>query len=134
MSKNEGFTIPELLFALFIGAAFVITAYQLFGLVIADGGNARAMANASNLGYLQMRQTASNPTLIGAACLYYSGNNVTTTTVTGTTIPGPVVVKTTLSCPIGTSTSQSSVTLVSVTVTYGTSNQHVTHSTYAMPR
>ena len=132
MNDTEGFTIPELLIALFVGAAFILAAYQLFGMVIADGGKARAMASASNLGYVQLRQTISDTTKIGSPCQYYSGNSVTTSNSNVTGL-GQVTTTTTLSCPIGSSASPSPVTLVQVTVAYN-SNQHVTHAVYASPR
>jgi len=63
-TKQSGFTAVELLITLFVAAAFLIAAYQLFNLVIKDGGNTRAESRASNIAYDYMRQYAASSTTI----------------------------------------------------------------------
>lgn len=53
---NHGFTAVELLATLFIAAMFLVAGYQLFNLVIQDGGDIRAEAGASNLAYSYLRK------------------------------------------------------------------------------
>lgn len=62
--KQSGFTAVELLVTLFVAAAFIIAGYQLFNVVIKDGGETRAKSTASNTAYNYLRQysdSATNP-------------------------------------------------------------------------
>ena len=63
-NQESGMTAVELLITLFVAAAFLIAGYQLFNVVIRDGGEVRAEAKASNLAYGLLRQysdSVSNP-------------------------------------------------------------------------
>lgn len=63
-NHSDGFTIVELLITLFVAAAFLMAGYQLFSVVIADGGDARAESRASNIAYDYLRRysdSATNP-------------------------------------------------------------------------
>lgn len=63
-STSSGFTAVELLITLFVAAAFLIAGYQLFNLVIKEGGNARAESAAGNIAYDYLRRysdSAANP-------------------------------------------------------------------------
>lgn len=59
---ESGFTAVELLVTLFVAAAFLIAGYQLFTVVIRDGGETRAESLASNVAYDYLRQYAGNVT------------------------------------------------------------------------
>lgn len=62
--RQLGFTAVELLVTLFVAAAFIIAGYQLFNVVIRDGGDTRAKAAAANAAYAYLRQysdSATNP-------------------------------------------------------------------------
>lgn len=64
MFLQNGFTAVELLITLFIAGIFLIAGYQLFNVVIKDGGDARAESRAGNIAYTYMRQysnSATNP-------------------------------------------------------------------------
>jgi len=64
INKKSGFSAVELLITLFIAAAFLISGYQLYAVVIKDGGEARMQSNASNVAtdYLQRyKSSATNP-------------------------------------------------------------------------
>lgn len=61
---QQGFTAVELLVTLFVASAFLIAGFQLYSVVIKDGGEARAQSRASNVAYQYMRQysdSATNP-------------------------------------------------------------------------
>lgn len=63
-SASAGFTAVELLITLFVAAAFLVAGYQLFNLVIRDGGDTRVEATAGNVAYDYLRRyadSASNP-------------------------------------------------------------------------
>lgn len=62
--QQSGFTAVELLITLFVAAAFLIAAYQLFNLVIKDGGATRAESRAANVAYDYLRQYAASSTTI----------------------------------------------------------------------
>ncbi len=62
--STQGFTAVELLVTLFVAAAFLIAGYQLFNVVMRDGGETRAQAAAANTAYAYLRQysdSATNP-------------------------------------------------------------------------
>lgn len=61
---QSGFTAVELLITLFVAAAFLIAAYQLFNLVIKDGGATRSESRAANVAYDYLRQYAASSTTI----------------------------------------------------------------------
>lgn len=61
---SSGFTAVELLITLFVAAAFLVAGYQLFNLVIKDGGDTRVEASAGNTAYDYLRRysdSATNP-------------------------------------------------------------------------
>lgn len=61
---TAGFTAVELLITLFVAAAFIIAGYQLFNIVIKDGGDTRAESRAGNIAYDYLRRysdSATNP-------------------------------------------------------------------------
>lgn len=62
--RTSGFTAVELLITLFVAAAFLIAAYQLFNLVVKDGGSTRAESRATNVAYDYLRQYAASSTTI----------------------------------------------------------------------
>lgn len=63
-NRQSGFTAVELLVTLFVAAAFLIASYQLFNLVIKDGGATRSESRAANIAYDYLRKyTASSTTI-----------------------------------------------------------------------
>jgi len=62
--KQSGFTAVELLITLFVAAAFLIASYQLFNLVIKDGGATRSESRAANIAYDYLRKYAASSTTI----------------------------------------------------------------------
>jgi len=64
ITKQSGFSAIELLITLFIAAAFMISGYQLYAVVIKDGGEARVQSVASGEAskYLKLYEAnATNP-------------------------------------------------------------------------
>lgn len=61
---TRGFSAVELLITLFVAAAFLLAGYQLFNVVIRDGGNTRTESAAGNVAYDYLRrysESATNP-------------------------------------------------------------------------
>lgn len=95
---QSGFTAVELLITLFVAAAFLIAAYQLFSLVIKDGGETRAQSRASNIAYDYMRQYAASSTTIPCtattplnnASINVDGLSNTTITIRITCLPNAI--------------------------------------------
>ena len=122
--KQSGFSAIELLITLFIAAAFLISGYQLYALVMKDSGDVRFQAKASNVAtdYLQSYKASSS---IQKPCSPSS----TTPLANSSAISGlsNVTVTVTISCPYSNTTS---VSKLSVTVQYSTPQQSITSSTY----
>ena len=130
VSSHAGFTAAELLISLFIGAAFIGGAYQLYGIAIGDSGVSRAQAIASNLAYTTLRSTSSQLAASnGTPC---SPSTPAPTNPTNSTLPGTVTISTTITCPYAASEPSSALNKVTVTITYGqgTPQKKVTHAVY----
>lgn len=118
---QTGFSAVELLITLFVGAAFIGAGYQLYGISIKDGSDARLRAQASSIAYSTLRTysaKATNP------C---TNQTPTATVPAGSGLANPAIAVS-ITCPYGTS---ASVSQISVVVTYGTTTQsEVTHALY----
>lgn len=116
---DSGFSAVELLITLFIAAAFVATGYQLYSVVITDGGTALQQAQATNIAYDYLRRfstEATNP------CSVVTPSPTPTIPSTATLTSASVTAS--ITCPYGTSTNLS---LITVTVNYGIPQQQVVH-------
>ncbi len=63
-NTQPGFTAVELLVTLFVAAMFIVGGYQLFNVVIKDGGDTRSESRAANVAYDYLRRysdSATNP-------------------------------------------------------------------------
>ena len=119
--KQSGFTAVELLITLFVAAAFLVTGYQLYTVIIKDSGNTRAQARAANVAYDYIRRyspSASNP------CSVSTPVNNTPITVGGLQ---NVTVLVNFTCPYP---STSTITAIDVVVSYNTPQQSVEYKTY----
>lgn len=129
MKKQQaGFSAIELLITLFIAAAFLIAGYQLYLVVIKDGGQTRQQALASETAYDYLRQYSSAPT-IGTTCT--SSTPLTNSSITVAGISN-VTVSVAVTCPYSASSgtnNMTTVSMVSVTVKYGTPSQSVVYTT-----
>lgn len=120
-SKQSGFTAVELLITLFVAAAFLVAGYSLYNVVIKDGGQTRAQSRASNVAYDYMRRYSASAAF---PCVASTPVNNTSINVTGLSA---VTVLVNIECPKASLTSLSKIT---VTVTYNTPPQTMVYSTY----
>lgn len=123
-SCSSGFTAVELLTTLFIAAAFLMSGYQLYNLIIKDGGETRAQARASNAAYdylQRYKSTATNPCTVQTP-LTNSAEQVTSLT--------DVTVTVAISCPY---VANPSISKVLVTLNYGNPQLTVSSGTYVAP-
>jgi Tfp pilus assembly protein PilV len=118
---ESGFTVIELLITLFVAAAFLVAGFQLYNVIVKDGGQTRSEARASNVAYDYLRRysvSATNPctvtTPLNNAAITVSNLSSTTVTVA-------------LTCPYAATTN---ITKVEVSVMYNTPQQTVKYSTY----
>ena len=120
--SQQGFTAVELLITLFVAAAFLIAGYQLFNLVIRDGGQTRAESRAANVAYDYLRQYAASSTTIpctqsqplNAAPINVDGLTSATITINITCLPDAT----------------SSLSKVEASITYNNPPQTVNYATY----
>lgn len=62
-NKQSGFTAVELLITLFIGAAFIMTGYQLSTVILKDGAVIRARAKAASIAKETVKKKAAGITV-----------------------------------------------------------------------
>lgn len=122
---QKGFSAVELLITLFIAATFVAAGYQLYSVVIKNGGETRARAKASNIAYENLRRYSQDAV---APC----ANVIPTPTPTIPSDSGlsNTILAVTISCPYGVGTA---VTKVNVSLKYGNPQQEVVHAIYITP-
>ena len=122
---KQGFTIVELMITLFVASLFIISGYQLYGVVVAANNEARAMSEASNIGYTVLREK-SHYIAVSSPCTASSlPQEVVHRAVT--TLPQPVTIRLTRCTPF---VDTASVIRLMVTVEYGTPKKEVTHAVY----
>ncbi len=120
---QAGFSAIELLITLFITAAFLGTGYQLYSVIIKDGGDTRMRASASNIAYNALQKYSTQATNPCAAVT----PSPTPTLPAGHGLSSAAI-SVVISCPFGIGNSATS--KVSVSVTYGTPQQKVVHALY----
>ncbi len=122
-NSQAGFTAIELLITLFVAAAFLIAGYQLFSLVVRDGGAVNAESVASNIAYDHLRryETATSDPCVARTPLR-SGR------VEGEGLANPTVTVT-ITCP---SSATPGLSQITSRVEYGNEpRRSVEYSTYA---
>lgn len=119
--QQSGFTAVELLITLFVAAAFLVSGYQLFNVVIKDGGKTRAESRASNVAYDYLRRYGPAAT---SSCTPGDAFPTTAVTVTGLSA---VTVKVAITCPFA---AVASISKIEATVLYNTPQQTMKYSTY----
>ena len=120
-NTQSGFTAIELLVTLFIAAAFLIAGFQLFTLVVRDGGQTRAESKAGNVAYDYLRRyapSATNP------CSSVTPLNDSPITVDGL-VDARITV--TLTCANSATTTLSKIEAV---ITYNNPTETVRYATY----
>jgi len=121
-NKQSGFTAVELLITLFVAAGFLVASYQLYNLIIKDGGSTRSESRASNVAYDYLRQyTASSTTIpctastpLTNAPVTISGLSSATMSITISCLPDAI----------------NSLSKVEASITYNNPSQTVTYATY----
>lgn len=119
--NQAGFTAVELLVTLFVAAAFLIAGYQLFSVVIRDGGQTRAESRAGNIAYDYLRRYAPQATNPCTASTPLNNSAVTVDGLIATTVT------VTISCP---NPSTPALSKVEATIAYNSPQQTVRYATY----
>lgn len=122
-SHQSGFTAVELLITLFVAAAFLIAAYQLFNVVIKDGGQARAESRAANVAYDYLRRYSPFATNPCSNAVVVSNEPITIDGLSN------ALIRVTMSCPPGYVTR--AISKVEVSITYNSPPQTLKFATYA---
>lgn len=120
-ASQSGFTAIELLVTLFVAAAFLIAGYQLFSVVVRDGGQTRAESKAGNVAYDYLRRytpSATNP------CTTVTPESNTPITVDGL-VDARITV--TISCAKSSSTTLSRIEAI---ITYNNPVETVRYATF----
>ena len=120
--NDSGFSAVELLITLFIAVAFIGTGYQLYSIIINDGGAARTRAKASNIAYDNLRRYA--PQATNPCSVFTPTPTATIPAGSGLSNASITVVPT---CPY---TTAITITKLQVTVRYGAPQQEVVHAMY----
>ncbi len=120
ISNNQslGFSTVELLVALFVAAAFIGTAFQLYFAVTKSGGDARVRSEISSIAYENIRNysyLAKNPCGIP--------ESAKTPTVPPNLPSAAITV--TFTCPYG---AGSRITRINAKITYGTPQETIEES------
>lgn len=124
-TRQSGFTAVELLITLFVAAAFLIAGYQLFSLVIKDGGQTRAESRAANVAYDYMRRYAATSTSV--PCVASTPVNNVAINVDGLSA---VTIKVTVSCPTST---LDGVSKVEALISFNIPSQTLQYATFVTP-
>jgi Tfp pilus assembly protein PilE len=120
--RESGFTAVELLITLFVAAAFLVASYQLFNLIIKDGGSTRAESRAANVAYDYLRQYSASSTTI--PCTASSPLNNAPITVDGLSNATISITVTCLPDAIN------SLSKVEADISYNNPQQTVSYATY----
>jgi len=115
--NDEGFSTVELLISLFVAAAFIATAFQLFSIVVGDSNAARLRSRASNIAYENLRLYSATAKT-GGVCAPAPAN---ITPAAPSDLP-LATITISFSCPYGNSSKTSR---IKVTVNYNTTEDVV---------
>lgn len=118
---QQGFTAVELLITLFVAAAFLMAGYQLFNLIIKDGGDTRAESRAGSVAYDYLRRYSNSATNPCTSQTPLTNSAITVSDLTNV----KVTIKVT--CPQSATTSLSKIESI---VTYGTPTSTVQYATF----
>jgi len=120
-NAQQGFTAVELLITLFVAAAFLVAGYQLFNVVIKDGGETRAESRASNVAYDYLRRYSNSATNPCTTTSPLSNQSVTVTDLTD------VTVSIAITCP---QTDAPTLSKVESIISYGNPANTLKYATY----
>ncbi len=120
-TSESGFSAVELLVTLFVAAAFLIAGYQMYSVVIQDGGQTRAEAKAANVAYDYLRRYSPSA---AAPCVASTPKNNETISIDGLSA-AKLTVK--ITCPNSATPAMSK---IEATITYNTPQRTVRYATY----
>ena len=126
---SKGFSTIELIITLFVASAFLFSGYQLYTMIIKDGGETRAQARASNAAYGYLQDYKADTNFIENPCNASPINPPPSDKdISGevSKLANPKLTVT-ITCPY--ETEAPSVTKIEVTIKYG-NNKSVTQATY----
>jgi len=121
VSLSNGFTAIELLITLFIAAVFLVSGFQLYNLIIKDGGQTRAQGRASNTTYDYLQRYKPYATYPCTPQTPLTNSAITVTNLSNVTVTVAI------SCPYGTASTTSKIL---VTLNYNSPQQVVSNATY----
>jgi len=124
-NNESGFSAVELLITLFVAAAFLTTGYQLYTVILKDGGETRYQAKASNIAYDTLRRYSPKAT---KPCTSIPSPTPTATLPTNHGLPSPSSITVTINCLTGSGTTDMS--RIQVSVKYGSPQQEVVHAIF----
>ncbi|MFZ2125274.1 MAG: hypothetical protein WA087_03655 [Candidatus Saccharimonadales bacterium] len=122
VSMSNGFSTVELLITLFIAAAFLISGFQLYAVIIKNGSEVRAKTKASNVVYDYIQRYKSTATKPCTASTPLVNSLITVDTLSDVTI------SVTISCPYDPATT--SVSKILVTINYNKPQKTISNATY----
>ena len=122
--KQSGFSAIELLITLFIAAAFLMSGYQLYDVIMKDGGETSAKTRASNVTYDYLQRYKPSATNPCTAQTPLTNSSITVSNLSSVTVTVAIT------CPYSSITSLSKIL---VTVKYNTPQQTVSNATYVKP-
>ena len=126
-TDSDGFTVAEVLITLFIVGLLVASGYQAYALVASDSQGTRQHAEASNIAYEAMRRLADSSNVTSPCGRAKNSPDEVAQTFPTSTLPQPRSMKAVFSCPFG---SSSTITLVTIIIEYGSPAEKVTHAIY----
>ena len=129
MKNQTGFSTVELLVSLFVAAIFLATGYELYSMIIHDGGESRAQARASNAAYEYLLKTKVNSNKIKNPCdSTKSESNINASAIaSGLSNPKIDLV---ITCPNLAETPAISNIKITLKYKYGSKDKQVVYATY----
>lgn len=133
IKKQSGFTIIELIITLFIAAAFLATGFQLYTVIIKDGGETSAQFRASNIVYEYLQRF--KPDLMGVNGSCIAKDLIPEREINNTTNPGSNLqnakISVKITCPNHDQTPN--IHKIQVDLKYGNPQQTVSNATFVNP-
>ncbi len=131
-NKQPGFTTVELLVTLFVAAAFLMSGYQLYAMIIKNNGEASARAKAVSLAYKYLQRYKADDISVPKICAEATLTSPFLTDIDKAGLSNPSI-SIFINCPYSTaSDSTRSISKLTVTVSYNYAGtpQQVTNATY----
>lgn len=113
IDKKSGFSAVELLVTLFVASLFLVAGYQMYTLIVKDGGETKAQASADNIAYEYLKRYESAATNPCTAITPLNNQPITVANLSNVTITVAIT------CPY---TSNTSISKVNVTINYNNNN------------